>query len=213
MPYLEELNFHLVGYGCTTCIGNSGPLPEAVADGGAEGESGGGGGAQRQSQFRRPHQSAGEGELPGLAAAGGGLRAGRHASISIWRTSRSAQDTDGKPVYLSDIWPTHEEVRRSGARDPSTREMFQQRIRERVRRRCELAGACQVPTGDIYRVGRHVHLHQEAAVLRQHGGSRTTPLQDLHGHARAGAARRFGHHRSHLAGRLDSRRTVRPASI
>ena len=31
MPYLEQLNFHLVGYGCTTCIGNSGPLPEPVA--------------------------------------------------------------------------------------------------------------------------------------------------------------------------------------
>src|SRR5258708_40271203 len=31
-PYLEELNFHLVGYGCTTCIGNSGPLPEPVAE-------------------------------------------------------------------------------------------------------------------------------------------------------------------------------------
>ena len=32
MPYLEKLGFHVVGYGCTTCIGNSGPLPEAVAD-------------------------------------------------------------------------------------------------------------------------------------------------------------------------------------
>src|SRR4029077_9563908 len=31
MPYLEKLNFHLVGFGCTTCIGNSGPLPEPVA--------------------------------------------------------------------------------------------------------------------------------------------------------------------------------------
>jgi aconitate hydratase len=31
-PYLEELGFHLVGYGCTTCIGNSGPLPQAVSD-------------------------------------------------------------------------------------------------------------------------------------------------------------------------------------
>ena len=31
MPFLEQLNFHLVGYGCTTCIGNSGPLPEPVA--------------------------------------------------------------------------------------------------------------------------------------------------------------------------------------
>src|SRR5581483_6081478 len=31
MPYLEQLNFHLVGYGCTTCIGNSGPIPEPIA--------------------------------------------------------------------------------------------------------------------------------------------------------------------------------------
>ena len=31
-PYLEKLKFNLVGYGCTTCIGNSGPLPEPVAD-------------------------------------------------------------------------------------------------------------------------------------------------------------------------------------
>jgi aconitate hydratase len=32
MPYLEKLKFHLVGYGCTTCIGNSGPLPEEVSN-------------------------------------------------------------------------------------------------------------------------------------------------------------------------------------
>src|SRR5207253_1786612 len=32
VPFLEALNFHLVGYGCTTCIGNSGPLPETVAE-------------------------------------------------------------------------------------------------------------------------------------------------------------------------------------
>lgn len=31
MPYLEALRFHVVGFGCTTCIGNSGPLPEAIA--------------------------------------------------------------------------------------------------------------------------------------------------------------------------------------
>ncbi len=38
MPYLEKLNFHLVGYGCTTCIGNSGPLPENVAQAVNEGK-------------------------------------------------------------------------------------------------------------------------------------------------------------------------------
>src|SRR4029077_1025149 len=37
MRYLEQLRFHLVGYGCTTCIGNSGPLPEAVSAAGAAG--------------------------------------------------------------------------------------------------------------------------------------------------------------------------------
>src|SRR5256885_15368435 len=38
MRYLEQLRFHLVGYGCTTCIGNSGPFPEAVSTAVAEGE-------------------------------------------------------------------------------------------------------------------------------------------------------------------------------
>src|SRR5260370_20277639 len=41
MQYLEQLRFHLVGYGCTTCIGNSGPLPEAVSAAVAEGGPGG----------------------------------------------------------------------------------------------------------------------------------------------------------------------------
>jgi aconitate hydratase len=38
LPHLENLGFHIVGYGCTTCIGNSGPLPEAVANGIQEGD-------------------------------------------------------------------------------------------------------------------------------------------------------------------------------
>ena len=39
MPYLEKLNFNLVGYGCTTCIGNSGPLPDEVAAAVQQGEA------------------------------------------------------------------------------------------------------------------------------------------------------------------------------
>ena len=38
LPHLEKLGFHIVGYGCTTCIGNSGPLPEPVANGIQEGD-------------------------------------------------------------------------------------------------------------------------------------------------------------------------------
>ena len=40
MPYLEKLKFHIVGYGCTTCIGNSGPLPTEVSQAIDEKESG-----------------------------------------------------------------------------------------------------------------------------------------------------------------------------
>ena len=39
VPFLEELKFNLVGYGCTTCIGNSGPLPDEVAAGVTSGET------------------------------------------------------------------------------------------------------------------------------------------------------------------------------
>ena len=70
--------FHTVGYGCTTCIGNSGPLPRAGGQGRQRGQPGGGGRAERQPQLRGPHQSAGEGQLPGQPAAGRGLRPGRH---------------------------------------------------------------------------------------------------------------------------------------
>ena len=84
-------NFHLVGFGCTTCIGNSGPLPEAVAEAVHKEQAGRRGGAQRQSQLRRPHQSAGARQLSGVAAAGGGLRHRRAVSISTCRRSRSAR--------------------------------------------------------------------------------------------------------------------------
>ena len=75
---LEKLGFYLVGYGCTTCIGNSGPLPDAVSQGHRRKRPGRGLGALGQPQLRRPRASRGEDELPGLAAAGGRLRAGRH---------------------------------------------------------------------------------------------------------------------------------------
>ncbi len=76
-PYLEQLGFHLVGYGCTTCIGNSGPLPEPIRAGIEEGRLVGGGGALRQPQLRGAHPPRGARQLPRLAAAGRRLRARR----------------------------------------------------------------------------------------------------------------------------------------
>ena len=57
--------------------------------------------------------------------------------------------------------------------------------------------------GRDVRMGRNVHLHQEAALFRRHGGLRRAD-QGFHGDARAGGARRFGDNGSHLAGRHHS---------
>ena len=75
---LAKLGFHTVGYGCTTCIGNSGPLPEPVAAAVNRRQPRCLGGHLRQPQFRRPRQSARQGELSGQPAAGRRLRDRRH---------------------------------------------------------------------------------------------------------------------------------------
>ncbi len=98
-PYLDKLGFNLVGYGCTTCIGNSGPLPEEVSSGGQRGRPRRRLGAVRQPQLRGPDQPGRQDELPGVAAAGGRLRARR---LDGHRPHRDplGTDQDGKPVYL-----------------------------------------------------------------------------------------------------------------
>ena len=75
--YLEQLGFHTVGYGCTTCIGNSGPLPGRGLGRGDRGRPRRLRRPLRESQLRGAHPSRGEGELPRLAAARRRLRARR----------------------------------------------------------------------------------------------------------------------------------------
>ena len=75
--YLDQVGFNLVGYGCTTCIGNSGPLPDAGRGSDRRGRSRGLRRAVGQPQFRGPHPCAGARELSRLAAAGRRLCAGR----------------------------------------------------------------------------------------------------------------------------------------
>ena len=109
-PYLEKLGFNLVGYGCTTCIGNSGPLPDEVSAAVNETDLAVVVGALRQPQLRGPHQPRRQDELPRLAAAGRRLRARRHDGHRPRRPSRSAPDSDGNPVFLRDIWPSPTEI-------------------------------------------------------------------------------------------------------
>src|SRR5438128_1097307 len=109
MPYLEKLRFHLVGYGCTTCIGNSGPLPEPVAsavkDNGlvvAAVLSGNRNFEGRINPLVRANYLASPPLVVAYALAG-------KMDIDL-ETEPLGIDKNGKPVYLRDVWPTQKEV-------------------------------------------------------------------------------------------------------
>ncbi len=109
MPYLEKLKFHIVGYGCTTCIGNSGPLPPEISDEidrknlvVASVLSG-----NRNFEGRiNPDVRANYLMSPPLVVAF--ALAGR-IDVDL-RKDPLGKDREGKPVYLADIWPTQREV-------------------------------------------------------------------------------------------------------
>jgi len=109
MPYLEKLRFHLVGYGCTTCIGNSGPLPEPVAtavkDNGlvvAAVLSGNRNFEGRINPLVRANYLASPPLVVAYAIAG-------KMDIDL-ATEPLGSDKSGKPVYLRDVWPSQKEV-------------------------------------------------------------------------------------------------------
>jgi aconitate hydratase len=109
LPYLEALHFHLVGYGCTTCIGNSGPLPDPVAEAVQANDlvvaavlSG-----NRNFEGRiHPQVRASFLASPPLVVAF--ALAGR-VDIDL-TTEPLGEDPNGQPVYLRDIWPTQREI-------------------------------------------------------------------------------------------------------
>ena len=109
MPYLEALGFHLVGYGCTTCIGNSGPLPDKVSEAVRTGDlvvasvlSG-----NRNFEGRvNPQVKMNFLASPPLVVA--------YALAGEMDLDLTAEplgiDRNGQPVFLSEIWPTPQEV-------------------------------------------------------------------------------------------------------
>jgi aconitate hydratase len=121
-PFLDELGFNLVGYGCTTCIGNSGPLPEAVEtaiEGGdlivASVLSGNRNFEGRIHQLVRANYLASPPLVVAYALAG-------HMDIDF-DTEPLGLGNDGRPVYLRDIWPSRMEVEEA-IRAGLKREMF-----------------------------------------------------------------------------------------
>ncbi len=107
--YLDKLGFNLVGYGCTTCIGNSGPLPEAVADAVTEGDlvtcsvlSGNRNFEGRVHPQVRANYLASPMLVVAYALAG---------SMNLNLTREPVgYDGENEPVYLKDIWPSPKEI-------------------------------------------------------------------------------------------------------
>ena len=147
-PYMEQLGFHLVGFGCTTCIGNSGPLPDPVSQ------------AVQKENLVVAAVLSGNRNFEGRINAQ--VKANYLASPPLVVAYALAgtvdidlahdplgQDSSGKPVYLRDIWPSNEEVQ-STVRAAVEPEMF----------RSEYAQAFDgdknwqslpVPTGGLFR--------------------------------------------------------------
>jgi aconitate hydratase len=111
-PYLEQLRFHTVGYGCTTCIGNSGPLPQPVADAIDVGDlvvasvlSG-----NRNFEGRiNPDVRANYLMSPPLVVAY--ALAGR-MTLDL-TTEPIGTDAKGQPVYLRELWPAEREIQQT----------------------------------------------------------------------------------------------------
>jgi aconitate hydratase len=146
-PYLEKLKFNLVGFGCTTCIGNSGPLPEAI------------GSAIKENSLVAVSVLSGnrnfEGRIHPL------VRANYLASPPLvvayalagrmdfdMATESLGNDRNGKPVYLRDIWPTPKEVEETVRKAVKT-EMYLKEYGE-IFEGDERWRGLQVPEGDLY---------------------------------------------------------------
>ena len=109
-PYLDKLGFQIVGYGCTTCIGNSGPLPQAVEEAITSHDLVAASVLSGNRNFEaRVHQNVKANFLMSPPLVVAFALAGR---VDIDLTNEPlGKDTDGKDVYLRDLWPSLQEIR------------------------------------------------------------------------------------------------------
>ncbi|MDZ7373580.1 MAG: aconitate hydratase AcnA [candidate division KSB1 bacterium] len=177
LPYLEALRFHVVGYGCTTCIGNSGPLREelvrAIKDNGlvvAAVLSGNRNFEARVHPLARANYLASPMLVVAYAIAG-------TVDIDLL-TEPLDYDPNGRPVYLKDIWPTKEEIRQALQAALDT-EVF--------RREYALAEsgdavwqALEAPSGDLYVWEASSTYIQEPPFFREFS-LEASPPTDIHG--------------------------------
>ena len=124
-PYLDQLGFNLVGYGCTTCIGNSGPLPEpiekAIQEKGLVVASILSGNRNFEARI---HSNVRANYLASPILVVAFALAGR-IDLDVYNEPL-AHDPDGNPVFLADIWPTPQEIKETIATSLKP-EMFKER--------------------------------------------------------------------------------------
>lgn len=147
MPYLEDLGFHIVGFGCTTCIGNSGPLPEPVNQAILEGDlvvssvlSGNRNFEGRVHPLTKTNYLASPPLVVAYALAG-------TTDIDLLNEPLG-QDQDGNDVFMRDIWPSNQEVSDTVARTVSAK-MFHTQYGN-VYDANEEWNAIPISGGDIY---------------------------------------------------------------
>jgi aconitate hydratase len=148
MSYLEKLKFHLVGYGCTTCIGNSGPLPDAIGTAIKENNlvavavlSGNRNFEGRIHPLVRANYLASPPLVVAYALAG-------RMDMDL-TTEALGADSKGKPVYLRDIWPTPEEIETTVRAAVST-DMYRKEYGE-VYEGDARWKSMPLPAGDLYK--------------------------------------------------------------
>lgn len=147
MPYLEELGFHLVGFGCTTCIGNSGPLPEPIAQ------------AVKENDLMVAAVLSGNRNFEGrihpqvrLAYLASPPLVVAYALAGTVNIDMSCEpigvNPEGNPVYLRDIWPSQKEIR-STIEKALNPELFRGRY-VHVFEGDERWKGLSIPEGDLY---------------------------------------------------------------
>jgi aconitate hydratase len=146
-PYLEKLKFHIVGYGCTTCIGNSGPLPTEVSEAIDEKDlvvasvlSGNRNFEGRINSEVRANYLMSPPLVVAFALAG--------RIDTDLRKDPIGKGRDGNPVYLADIWPTQREVEEA-VEHSVTAEMFSKSYAE-VFQGDERWRGLSIPKGETY---------------------------------------------------------------
>ena len=196
-PYLDKLGFNLVGYGCTTCIGNSGPLIPEVSAAVNEKDlavvsvlSGNRNFEGRINPDIKMNYLASPPLVVAYALAGS-------MDIDLFNDPLG-QDQDGNDVFLKDIWPSPQEIETTIAQAISS-EMFNDSYAD-VFAGDERWQSLPTPEGNTFEWDPESTYVRQASVLRRHarragGGHRHRRRP------RAAQAGRLGHHRPHQPGR------------